>query len=177
MDKGVVIQKAREFLSIYNPNRLVPFPFEETVKKIGSIEIKSYPTDNEVNGAIYLSDRVYSIIINSDKPAKRQYFTLAHEMGHYWLHREDLVDEPGSGFVDLKDAESMSVFLRPDRTPGISKLARQEREANTFAAEILMPEEEVREFFKISGDIEDTAAAFNVSTVAMAIRLEKLGLA
>ncbi|MNR05170.1 hypothetical protein D3C85_1211830 [compost metagenome] len=56
-------------------------------------------------------------------------------------------------------------------------MAVQEKEANTFAAEILMPEDKVREFYALNGDVKDTADAFKVSTVAMAVRLEKLGLA
>jgi Zn-dependent peptidase ImmA (M78 family) len=178
MNKEAVIEKAREFVSLYNPAGLVPFPYEATIEKLDNVKLKYYSTDSpDINGAIYLSDGVYNIIINSDKPLNRQYFTVAHELGHYYLHRDELTDEPGSGFVDWKNLDSMSAFLRADTTPGEDKLAEQEKEANTFAAEILMPEDKVREFFEVSGDVEDTAKAFNVSTVAMAIRLEKLGLA
>ncbi|MNH33579.1 hypothetical protein D3C72_2040330 [compost metagenome] len=102
---------------------------------------------------------------------------MAHELGHYYLHRDKLTDEPGSGFIDFKSLESVSAFLRPDTTPEEEELAVQEKEANTFAAEILMPEDKVREFYALNGDVKDTADAFKVSTVAMAVRLEKLGLA
>lgn len=178
MNYDAVKQKAREFLSLYNPTGLVPFPFDATIAALGDVSIKYYETPNdEINGAIFLSDGIYNIVINTAKPPKRQYFTVAHELGHYYLHRDKLTDEPGSGFIDFKSLESVSAFLRPDTTPEEEELAAQEKEANTFAAEILMPEDKVREFYALNGDVKDTADAFKVSTVAMAVRLEKLGLA
>ena len=92
------------------------------------------------------------------------------------MHREELKDEPGSGFIDFKSLDTISALLRPDQAPVEKELAMREREANTFAAEILMPEMKVREFYELNGDIKETADAFKVSTVAMAVRLEKLGL-
>lgn len=173
----MVRQKAKEFVELYNPSGLIPFPFEETINALGDIRLKYLTTDNaDINGAIYLSEGIYYIVINSTKPPKRQYFTLAHELGHYYLHRNTLKDEPGSGFIDFKSLESVSSLLRPDHTPAEEELATYEKEANTFAAEILMPEDKVREFYALNGDIKDTADAFKVSAVAMAVRLEKLGL-
>ncbi len=178
MNHEAVKQKAREFLALYNPAGLVPFPYDSTIETLGDVSLRYYETDNaEINGAIYLSSGIYNIVINSTKPPRRQYFTVAHELGHYYLHRDKLTDEPGSGFVDFKSLESISAFLRLDTTPAERELAAQEREANTFAAEILMPEDTLREYYALNGDVKETADAFHVSTVAMALRLEKLGLA
>lgn len=177
MSSEFVVQKAKEFLQLHNPDGLIPFPFEDTIARLGDVELRYLATDDaNINGAIYLSGGVYNIVINSSKPPRRRYFTIAHELGHYYLHKDELKDEPGSGFVDFKSLESVSSLLRPDSLPAEKKLAQQEREANTFAAEILMPEDKVREFYKLNGDIAETADAFKVSTVAMAIRLEKLRL-
>jgi hypothetical protein len=52
-----------------------------------------------------------------------------------------------------------------------------EREANVFAAELVMPEPEVREVFARHGDATAVAAVFGVSPLAMQWRLYSFGLA
>lgn len=177
MTKEEVVNSAVEFSRTYNPDGLVPFPFDRFTDEVEDVEIVRFePTNSDISGAIFLENGKYKIVINSVKPEKRQYFTIAHEVGHYWLHREELTDVPESGFIDLELLQNTSVLLRPDEMPTESSALQKEREANTFAAEILMPEKAVRAFYALNGDIEETADAFKVSAAAMAVRLEKLGL-
>jgi len=51
-----------------------------------------------------------------------------------------------------------------------------EREANVFAAELLMPEPAVREVWAELGDVAACAARFDVSPTAMQWRLHSFGL-
>jgi Zn-dependent peptidase ImmA (M78 family) len=51
-----------------------------------------------------------------------------------------------------------------------------EREANIFAAELLMPEPAVREVWEKLGDVAACAARFDVSPTAMHWRLFNTGL-
>ncbi len=51
-----------------------------------------------------------------------------------------------------------------------------EREANVFAAELLMPEPAVREAWDELGDVAACAARFDVSPTAMHWRLYSFGL-
>jgi Zn-dependent peptidase ImmA (M78 family) len=178
MDQSSVINLAREFTEQHNPNGQVPFPFAETLDSLGEVELSYLQTSNgDISGAIFLENGTYNIVINSDKPPKRQYFTLAHELAHYVLHKNYLQDSSFPGFVDFGSLDNASALLRPDTMPTELESLQREREANTFAAEILMPEDKVREFYDLNGDIKDTANAFQVSVAAMAVRLEKLGLA
>jgi hypothetical protein len=103
----------------------------------------------------------YRIGINSKDHERRQRFTLAHEIAHYILHR-DLLD---AGLVD-------SALYR-------SKLSDDlERQANRFAAEILLPPHAVRSEFKAAGgSMAALAAKFNVSIDAIRIRAKELRLA
>lgn len=94
-----------------------------------------------------------------DSP-ERQRFTVAHEIGHYLLHR----DQIGDGISD--DALYRS-----------SLSDRREAEANRIAADVLMPEGLLREWLRraeILG-VEDKVAYlkehFEVSEAAMKIRL------
>ncbi|MGE5590999.1 MAG: ImmA/IrrE family metallo-endopeptidase [Bacillota bacterium] len=93
------------------------------------------------------------VIISSLLPRQRQRFTLAHEIGHWMLHRNDqeyFAHRPGSR-------------------------GRYEREANQFAAELLMPFPALQ---KAAGQMAfgELAAHFEVSREALAIRLEETGL-
>lgn len=101
--------------------------------------------------------------------SKRQRFTLAHELGHYFLgHR-------GAVFYD----EQTTVIFRRE---GVSN--PQEAAANAFAAELLMPEPllraEVEDLLDSRGWLDDDAVGdlardYDVSVQAMTIRLSRLG--
>jgi Zn-dependent peptidase ImmA (M78 family) len=97
-----------------------------------------------------------------EAPLRRFRFTIAHEVGHWVCH-----------VVDAARAEP--VFCR---AADISEDADRkiEREANIFAAELLMPEPAVRESWEELGDVASCAAHFDVSPTAMQWRLHNLGL-
>jgi IrrE N-terminal-like domain len=98
----------------------------------------------------------YSIVINASEASTRQRFTIAHEIGHYLLHR----DKIGDGLVD--DALYRS---------GLSTL--EEVRANRLAAEILMPFDLIEQAIKKGAkNVQDLAALFRVSAQAMSVRLE-----
>lgn len=98
----------------------------------------------------------YAIYTNADHPKTRRRFTIAHELGHYVLHR----DEIGEGITD--DALYRSRLSGP-----------LERQANRFAANLLMPWDLVIEAVDQGVDsVEKLAAKFEVSRSAMSVRLE-----
>jgi len=98
----------------------------------------------------------YSIVINGSEAPNRQRFTIAHEIGHYLLHR----DRIGDGLVD--DGLYRS---------GLSTF--EEVRANRLAAEILMPFELIEKSIKQGvKNVQDLAALFRVSGQAMSVRLE-----
>ena len=126
-------------------------------------------------GAIHrLPSGSYEIVIRRDDNYCRQRFTFAHELGHYFLHREKL---EGSGIVDFyaPDGSSpgRSVVMRRHRTSD----APEELEANEFAAELLMPEAKVRSLWEYTHHLSVLADMFSVSRSAMAMRLHKLSIA
>ena len=97
-------------------------------------------------------DRI--IIVNPvDSPVRRN-FTVAHELGHAFLH--------GTG-----------VHARQSKP--LTKYRQEETQANRFAAALLMPEDQVRDAFH-NNNLEQLALLFGVSQTAMRIRLERLGL-
>ena len=107
------------------------------------------------------------VLINSTHHTNRQRFSLAHEIGHFVMLQITGVH------MDTK------VFLRQD-TPNPLH-ARMEREANKFAAELTMPELQVKESWnQISADFLDDnpvaalANQFQVSEGALMIRLKEI---
>jgi Zn-dependent peptidase ImmA (M78 family)/DNA-binding XRE family transcriptional regulator len=92
----------------------------------------------------------------------RRRFTIAHELGHLVLrHHERFHLDLGSTATD-------------GHPPGYDWLS--EREANDFAANLLMPDGEVRKQFRASIPVEELAERFEVSAQAMRYRLINLGL-
>lgn len=91
------------------------------------------------------------ILVNADEHETRQRFTIAHELGHWICQCLEGTAEP--------------VYCRAN---DVDESARAlEREANVFAAELLMPEEEVRR----GGNNR-----FGVSDLAYRWRLYSFGL-
>lgn len=104
-------------------------------------------------------DDDFVIKINRFESKERQRFTIAHEIAHFLLHK----DQIKNGIVD-------SVLYR-------SKLSsRTEAEANKLAADIVMPPEAVfKAMSRYSNGIDDDAVGdlaseFEVSRQAMSIR-------
>lgn len=93
---------------------------------------------------------------NPGRSEARRRFTLAHEIGHVVLH----------GDVHATAAARGGGPRRP-----------KEREADRFAAELLMPRDMVTRAVEEHGpDTETLRALFQVSRQAMQIRLEQLGI-
>jgi len=103
----------------------------------------------------------------------RARFTLAHEIGHLVLHRQDLAYHQGRAFRD-------TVTPAQKLAPGVPVFASPEWQANAWAGAYLMPFEAVRTYLQRLGEAGDElsheafAANFQVSVAAASIRLEKL---
>jgi hypothetical protein len=73
------------------------------------------------------------ILVNSDDPVPRRRFTAAHELGHFLLHFRAAEVDPIAGFLQEDETIAETDDEHQD-------LATMERQANLFAAELLMPE-------------------------------------
>lgn len=128
--------------------------------------------DAAIAGALIVLDDGAVIAINEPPPAGRgqfdisreltQRFFVAHQLGHYLLGHCDHVYLHFNSTIENGDP------------PGYDW--RHERDANDFAAELLMP----ATFVKIAAGeeefVEPLAERFRVSPLAMAYRLINLGL-
>ena len=173
MTLSEVHKLAEEYATRYNPDRVTPFPYENITAVCPDLQIYFVELHEEdVSGAtMYNQEEGFSVIVNAKKSENRQHFTLAHELGHYFLHQDILQKE--SGLIDGDDLlDGSKILYRLDQ----AEASRIEKEANHFAASLLMPAALVSEAWDITKDIEKCAKLFKVSTVAMSIRLTELGL-
>ncbi|WP_353649722.1 ImmA/IrrE family metallo-endopeptidase [Nakamurella sp. A5-74] len=123
----------------------------------------------KAGGRIVIDDTVESLVIHrsgtfkinvpSYTSARRDRFTIAHELGHYFLH-----------YLNARPDEVRRKFTRLGRNPA-------ETQANYFAAELVMPREQFREhFMQENGDLRRLARIFDVSQLSAQVRAESLGL-
>lgn len=102
----------------------------------------------------------FVITVNSNHSRTRQRFTIAHEIAHYVLHR-DLI---GDGIID-------NALYRDDRIGDI-----RERQANRYAATLLMPKTLVLKAWDDGiTDYQSLAKTFKVSPAVAEIRWRELG--
>lgn len=157
------VSEARKTLELYGADD-IPVDVESICKRLGikvlyvdfsEIEMR---VGKEIAGAIQKVGSAYTILVNEDDSDVRARFTIAHELGHYFLHMKGNQKEIVTSF-------------RRDRSP-------KETSANKFAAELLMPREMVRrEYAKMVIPVSDSLAKkFEVSKSAMRVRLDSLGL-
>lgn len=100
----------------------------------------------------------FTIYIPHFTSARRDRFTKAHELGHYFLH-----------YVYAKKSEPMKC--------GRGGRDRAETEANVFASALLMPEKEFKSSFEeLDGDFWKLASRFDVSPLAAEVRAQVLHL-
>lgn len=130
----------------------------------GDIEYQDiwHLTDGESGSIVVPSADEFKITLASHTSNERDRFTIAHELGHYFLHC-------------LLPASSGNDFVPMRATRYGNDLA--EWQANWFAASFLMPEEEFRRVFAENGGDEYVVAKhFGVSAAAANVRAKSLGL-
>jgi Zn-dependent peptidase ImmA (M78 family) len=131
----------------------------------------------DISGLVFREGNQVIIGVNSSHPITRKRFTIAHELGHFFLHAENPL------FVDKVFAVKLRDHVSSEA------ISKEEIEANAFAAELLMPSKFLNEdFVKAksgvldyeSGDISEVikklADKYIVSTHAMTVRLINLGV-
>lgn len=131
------------------------------IAKALGIKILSSTLRSDISGEIRETNGEVTIKVNRHDAKTRQRFTVAHELAHYFLHRDLLKD----GIVD-------DVLYRSSHSTSI------EQEANRLAADILMPIHLLNELVlqcnhekETSRKIEYLAQELNVSITALKIRL------
>lgn len=136
-----------------------------------NVDVRFEPLDGGLSGALYRASDGHAVLgVNNWHVETRQRFTIAHELGHLLMHPDEL-------FVDgvLKRDDDSSLAIKS-----------HEIEANSFAAELLMPRRfilsELNQSLATNATpdprrlVEHLARLFDVSEQAMQFKLTNLGL-
>jgi Zn-dependent peptidase ImmA (M78 family) len=99
-----------------------------------------------------------AIYVSSSDPKTRQFFSVAHELGHYFLNPR----------------KATEIFYRSQLNEFDNQYSSDEQEANWFAATLLMPQELVKKVWKEEKSEAIVAAQFGVSASAAHWRLKNL---
>lgn len=154
-------EDAEEILKMHWDRRLPVDPIAVSAN-VGP-SVFSAQLGDDVFGMIIGSGNSADIYIDEDQAPARFRFTCAHELGHYVdrsINGNGL--KPGEGYVDARSDQGRG---NPD-----------EVYANEFAASLLMPEQQVKQFKKARMSAIEMADRFDVSLSAMSWRLKHLGM-
>jgi len=130
------------------------------------ITLSVTPLPDDISGVLDTRGKAI-MLINSQHGEKRQRFSMAHELGHYLLQ---------SGFSGVR-MEKQAYFRSNLSAQGTDE---DEKQANRFAAELLIPTSLLREKLDQYPDLIDDendnlinqlADEFKVSTAALTIKL------
>lgn len=151
--------KAKEIREKYRLNTPPVNVFEIAAKE--NITISYFKPDDSTNDiAGFLMKDQRKIYLNPNDSAQRQNFTLAHELAHYFLEHK-----PSEYGVNWRNSQ---YTVKPEA----------EKEADAFAAELLMPKEAIVEIKKKYSLTDSDAAIlsklFGVSPMAMKARLRSI---
>jgi Zn-dependent peptidase ImmA (M78 family) len=136
------------------------------------LQIERAKLGDDVSGVLVVADGRGIIGVNSDHSPVRQRFSVAHEIGHFLMHRnaQDLFIDKGY-FAAFRDSRSSTGE------------DRREREANAFAAALLMPARLVKNAvaqhrFDLGDEeaLDALAELFQISRQAMTYRVANLGI-
>ncbi len=161
--------KVEKLLEVNNITK-APVPVPQIAKSCG-LRIVVDSLEGDLSGFLYRDKDRAVVGVNTQHASTRQNFTLAHELGHFILHDQERLH------VD----HEFHVRLRSDlSSQGIDE---DEREANWFAAALLMPKQFIAKDLEAQGSIDlfddsflyNLARKYEVSTQALVNRFKNLG--
>ena len=153
----------------------IPIPLFDIVR---DLDLTVYATDefnHRQSGSISNEDGRFVIYVNALHPKSRQLFTIAHEIGHYILHKKQLEKEKEHiDTVEQPIKNGHPILHRTGSKNYTPEQQQMEIEANDFAAELLMPKKHFITFWDKAESIDEVAQHFGVSASAVALRAKNL---
>jgi Zn-dependent peptidase ImmA (M78 family) len=166
-------------LLVQNKINSAPVPVDAIAENLGATIIYE-PNDDDLSGFLLRDKSRIVMGVNSTHSLVRQRFTIGHEIGHLLLHSQESfhIDKSYEGFNrrTVKDKFERN----KDSATGADRI---EREANQFAAQLLMPAEFIQKDMLKLGRIDllhddklgKLADDYGVSLQALMYRLNNLG--
>lgn len=153
---GLAAEKVLHFVEWREP----PVSSREVAKRLG-LPVFDWDFPNEVSGIFVPTGSGACIGVNRNHSNVRQNFTVAHETAH-WLYHNPKIQ------IDFLQTE---MLVSSDEQYDL-----EERKANQFAADLLMPKAWIKRDFNIPQDLPMLANRYQVSEQALWYRLVTLKL-
>lgn len=177
---AIIRESALGFLKRYHPKDTIPVPIEEIVEfdlELDIIPVPGLKKNHGIDGALSQDfSQIYVDDYTLENIPKRHRFTLAHEVGHFVLHKTDIENGEIETFEDWLDyVKTISGFGDWFET-----------QAHIFAGYVLMPSHHFEsEFDRFLPEIEkliqsakkggiERSGYIEAATSAMASRLSKV---
>jgi len=147
---------ARKMIKDYKLTE-VPTDLTKVFQKLGLRYIELNDPEGIDGAIIEIENKPAIAYLNKAKPIPRQRFTLAHELGHIFLKhsKRDIYDAEES-------REAGDELMDQSKPP-------KEKEADTFASELLVPHDKLKQYEADINNIDKLAGIFHVSKQAMTI--------
>src|SRR5580704_16876666 len=144
--KNDIEREARKLLEANGVTR-APVSVEDIAETL-DIDVRYSAGADDVSGALIRNRESVVIAVNSAQHENRQRFTIAHEIGHFLLHKGTRVHFDEDFRINYRNADSSDASQQ------------DEIEANGFAAALLMPETFLRrDWLRLQPEDEDISAA------------------
>jgi Zn-dependent peptidase ImmA (M78 family) len=183
---GIMTTQILKDYGLYHP----PVNLEKLASEL-EINIKYEDIEDHVSGFIKIysesdnKDSKAVIVVNRNHHPNRQRFTIAHEFGHYFLHKDKsnvFIDESFSNALRSKRKNSKYAQFHRNNESSLG-VDLDEIEANKFAASLLMPEHLLEsEIDRLKIDLTNDehgkrlAKIFQVSVQSLTHRINNLGV-
>ena len=137
------------------------------IARANDIKVFKGNLDKNISGAIRYNRETnkFEILVNENDVRERQRFTIAHELGHYFLHKDIL--QNNEIHVDI-------MYRNPNESDEEEK--KREKEVDYFAGALLMNKTLLERMYNENSTITELAELFDVSVSAMTVRLDVLEL-
>lgn len=145
-----------------------PVQIEKIIRDLGIALDKNADLHADIAGQLErLPSGGFKISVNKSDSYYRKRFTMAHELGHYLLHAHLI----GDGVDDSKAYRSV-----PDGNFSNGSIdAREETQANQFAASLLLPQGTIKTLATVGTSVREISMKLQASLPATKIRLKTLG--
>jgi len=151
----------REAENLIEKYRITRPPIDpEAIAKDLGVDVVYAEFNKDISDQIsgYIDPASCQIVVNKAISASRKIYTIAHELGHYILHR------------DYANSQDYQVLLRRNQYEGAKP--SEEQEADAFAANLLVPMKFLRQYKDVASSSE-LARLFCVSHDAILHRLRR----
>lgn len=130
------------------------------IAEANDITVLKADLEKKILGAIRYDkeNKKYTILLNENQDYVQQRFTLAHELGHFFMHKEILE----------KDELHVDIMYKIEDI--------DEQDVDYFAGALLMNRMLLEKMYETNQSIRELAEMFEVSISVMTIRLNTLGL-